>query len=342
MQAGTRLPATPVRGSVNRLADDLRRVSIAHDVVAEVAAEWTDRRFELPEWRAPVFPDENQPGVTRTDVFDFFFVGNSVNFAFRNFNDGEKFTSFYDNKKWHGAFGMWACLKRAYDAGTPVISGKFLSNLSRSRFDELFEPTDGTTLPLADRRHEILTGLGERLTASAAGDRFHELFRTESVTLYEDGDGFVDRLIERFPSFRDEWPVETAGGHTTVRFDKRAQLLAGMLAGHFRDDPWFSVTDPLSFTVFVDYNLPNVLRSLKVLQYDSELARRVDRGQPLEPGSRAEIEVRAATLLATDELAVKLSRTRDQPVTGPRLDYALFGARDGVDTKPHRCATTAY
>lgn len=342
MEFARQLPATPVRESVGRLADDLRRVTVDSDAVDATATEWADRELELPAWRAPVFPDERRTGVSRADVFDFLFVGNAINFAFRSFDTGRNFTAEYEGQRWGGAFGMWACLKRALDAGTPVTSGQFLANLSRDAFDDLFAPADGTRLPLADERYEILTGLGERLVATGGTVRFHDLFETASVVLYDDGAGFVDRVIERFPSFRDEWRVETAGGHTTVRFDKRAQLLAGMLVGRFDGDEWFTVENPLSFSVFADYNLPNVLRSLDVLQYDSALAAQIDAGRRLDQGSRAEVEIRAATLLAADELAVRLSRSRDRPATGPELDYALFRARDDVETEPHRCRTTAY
>ncbi|MEZ3144168.1 queuosine salvage family protein [Halobaculum sp. MBLA0143] len=340
MVLSRQLPPTPVRESVGRLADDLRRVRVNTEAVETTAAEWADREFELPAWRAPVFPDERQPGVTPADVFDFMFVGNAINFAFREFETGRKFTAEYDGHEWRGAFGMWACLKRAHDTGIPITSEQFLADLSRDDFDDLFTPVDGTQLPLATERYEILTGLGERLVA-AEGERFHDLFETESVALYDDGFGFVDELVERFPSFRDEWRVETTDDHMTVRFDKRGQLLAGMLFGRFGDG-WFSIESPTSFSVFADYNLPNVLRSLGILEYDSALAEEVDAGRPLEPGSRPEVELRAATLLAADELAVQLSRSRDRPVTGPELDYALFQARDGVETEPHRCRTTAY
>lgn len=335
------LEPTPVRTSVRAAVDGLELVEIDSSAVAALAAEWVEASFELPDWRAPVFLDESDPNVTRRDLVDFFFVGNAINFAFRDFETGEKFVAEYDSEQWAGAFGMWACLKRAHDDGVPVLSPQFLSGLSSDEFDEIFQPAGDTEIPLRERRLQVLRAIGENALADCDG-RFHAVVEDSSRRLYDDGDGIVDRIVRIFPSFRDESTLAAGRESVDVRFDKRAQLLPAMLYGRFGDAPRTVVEDPAAFTVFADYNLPNVLRSEGVLNYDDELARRIDDGEVLRSGERAEVEIRVATVAAADRLLTRLDERRRRPVYGPHLDYKLFTHRDTVSTPPHRSETTAY
>lgn len=334
-------PETPVRASVSRAAGELDRVRIDDGAVRSVADEWADEAFETPGWRAPVFPDESDPGTSVADVIDFLFLGNAVNFAFRDFETGADFRAEYDGHEYRGAFGMWACLKRALDAGEPVLAGAHLARLDRAGIEELFAPAGGPEMPMLDERLRILRSVGERLVANYGG-RFHELVRAASPRLFDDGDGIVDLLVAEFPSFADTHALATDDGTLTVHLHKRAQLAAAMAYGRFRGTPHFPLEAPGEFTVFADYNLPNVLRGLGILSYDDRLAARIDAGTPLERGSREEVELRVGTVAAADRLMAALADRREDPVYGPAMDYRLFAARDAVDTPVHRTRTTDY
>jgi hypothetical protein len=62
---------------------------------------------------------------------DFFFLTNSINFAFTDFETGIKFASEYKGVPWSGAMGMAACLKKAFDEKIPILDGRFLENISK-------------------------------------------------------------------------------------------------------------------------------------------------------------------------------------------------------------------
>lgn len=335
------LKRTPVRESVAAAVAELDHIEIDTSQVRSVADEWVDEEFELPAWRAPVFPDESASRTSVDDVIDFLFVGNSINFAFRNFETGEKFVADYDGVEWGGAFGMWACLKRAYDDAVPILDGGYLSQLSTPELKDLFDPADGQRIPMLDHRRRILNAVGDRLVTDYDG-RFHEFVDAAGTRLFDDGDGIVERLVRKFPSFDDTHFINTGTRDLTVHLYKRAQLAPGMAYGRFDGRAGFTVTDPEAFTVFADYNLPNILRHKNILVYDDHLAHLVGSETLLEPGSREEIELRIATVAAADQLMKELNGRRDTPVYGPQMDYKLFSVRDEVDTPVHKTKTTDY
>ncbi|WCB95101.1 hypothetical protein DSM104299_03843 [Baekduia alba] len=118
-------------------------------------------------------------------------------------------------------------------------------------------------------------------------------------------------------------------------FYKRAQIAANdlVLAGATT----FADVDAL--TVFADNFLPHVLRLDGVLVYDDDLARRIDRGALLAPGSAPERELRACTIHACELLAARAGippRTLDNWLWNRALegDYAARPA--------HLCRTVFY
>ena len=331
---------TPVRESVFEVLGELEHVHLHEDKIKSVAERWVDEEFELPRWKAPVFPDETNHGTDVEDVINFFFVGNSINFAFRDFETGEKFVAVYDDVEWSGAFGMWACLKREYENGTPILSGSYLASLSREDVCSLFNPADGKEIPLLEERHKILNNIGKQLENKYSG-YFHNLTHPRSK-LFAEGEGIVDCLVNDFPSFDDTHTMQTQDGLTKIHLYKRAQLAPAMVYTRFYDTDYFELEDPESLTIFADYNLPNVLRHLNIIEYDRELATAIDEGIVLDSGSREEMEIRVATVAGADLLLEELNKLRDIPVYAPHLDYRLFKIRDEVDDPVHKTRTTDY
>lgn len=82
-------------------------------------------------------------------------------------------------------------------------------------------------------------------------------------------------------------------------FWKRAQITASDLA--LAGVAEFDDLDRL--TIFADNLVPHVLRVDGVLQYTQQLAHKIDQGVLLPPGSRAELEIRAAAVCACERIA---------------------------------------
>jgi hypothetical protein len=134
---------------------------------------------------------------------------------------------------------------------------------------------------------------------------------------------FAELLATELPFFADE------------PFYKRAQIAANdlVLAGAAE----FSDIDEL--TVFADNFLPHVLRLDGVLEYDDELARRIDAGELLAAGSPEERELRACTITACEHLATRAS------IPPRTLDNWLWNRalQSGYTSSPaHLCRTVYY
>lgn len=89
-------------------------------------------------------------------------------------------------------------------------------------------------------------------------------------------------------------------------------------------------------TAFADYQIPNVLRALNVLQYDENLAKRIDQGDLIEENSPEERAIRAAAILAVERLS------HSQGVFVADVDYWVWLKRREPKTPFHLTDTTAY
>lgn len=122
----------------------------------------------------------------------------------------------------------------------------------------------------------------------------------------------------------------------TVSFYKRAQITCADLSRRVRADLF---TDLDQLTAFADNLVPHVLRMHGALHYNDELTEAIDSGMLLEPGSEAEIEIRAAGVECVERLVA---------TTGHRamdIDAALWtmgGRAEMKATRRHRARTVFY
>ncbi len=166
------------------------------------------------------------------------------------------------------------------------------------------------------------------------------------TALIESAQESAARLVERLqrqPLFRD---VAVYRGEP-VPFYKRAQILASDLALALEDTGWGRFRDLDRLTVFADNAVPHVLRVDGLLAYDPDLAARIDRGEPIAPGSEEEIEIRACAVHAVELVVEALSgdAVGGHRLTARELDIALWerGRSATYKARPrHRTLTTAY
>ena len=299
--------------------------------ILQLAKEWQDQEFKLPTWDLPVYPSgENN------EVIDFFFLNDSINFAFTDFQSKKKFTSYYRGKEWRGALGMTACLKRALDDGIPILEGEFLKNISEYQMQELLKGE--IEIPMLKERHKIFKEVGEVLTEKYDG-HFHNLVWNFGNRLFNYGDGLVEKLVADFPSFDDS--VDYKG--KKVVFNKRAQLACGMIYERFgpRELP---IEDIDKITIFADYVLPKGLRDLGVLHYENSLAKRVDNQELIPSGSQEELEIRASTIHAADMLVSGINLYHDPehkpPINALHMDAKLWLESRSKTGHPHHLTET--
>lgn len=153
----------------------------------------------------------------------------------------------------------------------------------------------------------------------------------------------VRRVIEKLPGFRDT--VVYKG--RLVHFYKRAQILVSDLWAAFgrqtETDHFASFSDIGRLTMFADYRVPQLLRHVGILTYSAEVGARIDDKTPLEFGSEAETEIRAATVVAVNDIQRGLrEKGIDVPVV--EVDWMLWnrGERDMHKMAPHHRTLTIY
>lgn len=327
----------PVRASVSAYVDDgLDYVTIDENKLDTMADDMEGEDFGLVPWLWEPFP---KAGVDMTpeETIDFFMVGNTINFQFRDPDTGDKYAYERDGETHEGAMGMWAALHDAYEDDPSILTGERLADLSYAEVEELFPAEEGVEMPMLEERHAALTTAGERLAEdydTGDGGRFATLVDEAESRLYADGDGIIDHLTD-FDSFED---TTTVDGHELV-FNKRAQLAVWMPLGNLeamdREDA-LRVEDRDSFELAADYHMPNIGRHTGALEYDAALAEAIDMGEPVVADGKAEAELRAAAvaygMVLQDELGVN----------GAELDGALFTTyKDAAeDANPvHRTVT---
>ena len=148
------------------------------------------------------------------------------------------------------------------------------------------------------------------------------------------------RILAEMPLYRD---VERYGD-LDVPFYKRAQITCSDLASAFGGSSFGRFDDLDALTLFADNLVPHVLRREDVLDYDSDLLRRIRSEELIVLGSAEEIEIRALAVHAVERLSALLT-TRGRPALPRQLDSVLWhrGQSRAMKSEPrHRTRCTYY
>jgi Queuosine salvage protein len=323
----------PILGPVEAVVSRSRHVAIHRERIEEVAGWMAFESLPWPDFRSPLIPQGND-----ADTMDFIFLTASINFAFTDFAEHVVFRSAYEGREYSDSDAMMACLKRSYEEGTPILTGRFLRNVTRKELSSVFSGNIG--MPMLDERLAIFHEVGEVLETGFQG-RFHRFMSSSPRRVYDSaGGGLLERLVAAFPSFRDESSHRGA----SVRFDKRAQLLLWQLHARFRDDGFFALEDPERLTIFADYIVPVALRLFGITSYSAELDKAIQERRVIPKDSEEEVEIRAASIWACHLLtaAINAKRPPDRQIIDPVVDGRLWTHYHETQWPHHLTVTTAY
>jgi hypothetical protein len=321
----------PLSDSLNVLATTRRVVDLATAVRIDATAvnQLADRiaRHDLTPavWDSALHWN-GAPEATA----NYILVLDALNFCFW----GEpRWVVTYQGERYNGYAALAAALTRALQDGLPLTDAGYLATINEADLATILAGEG--SIPLLPARVENLREAGHVLQARFDG-QFGNLIRASGGSGIE----LVQRVVDAFPSFRD---VATYAG-AEVHFYKRAQILASDLHGAFDGRGLGAFHDLQRLTAFADYKVPQVLRELGVLRYSTELSALVDAQVELAAGSPFEVEIRAATIWAVEELRQELQR-RNVDLSAYQLDWTLwqFGQDLPAATRPyHRTRTIFY
>lgn len=317
-----------VRKSARFIVERARFVHIDAASVSAVATQISMGRFARPT------PEDTQPfrAASAEQAAMWCFVLDSVNFCF--WPDTENQRWFVEDTHREFRDGYWALVAVLLRAAReiPLFDPTWLSRLSMKEANQIFRGRGHP--PLLKKRHLALREIGKGFLVAHRGA--WELVRQAQGRCTT----FMNSVLSQFPLFRDE---ATYRGRR-VGFYKRVQLLCQDLALTLSAYTIRPFKDLDALTAFADYKLPQLLRYDGVLHYDSALAQRVDKKQRLRSGSPEEIEIRAATILAVEEIRRELD-LGGQRMTSADVDNILWteAVRRGTAMNPHhRTRTTNY
>ena len=279
-------------------------------------------KVEIPQWNLQYhYYDASPRTVTYVLILD------SLNFSFWG---KPRWTIEYEGEKLNGYFALAASLKRAFTKGIPLDDPDYLTHISEQELGDILKGNH--TIPLLKERTAILHEIGTILI---------QHFNAKGTVLVEQANRSVQELLKiliyYFPNFRDEVDYN---GHR-VYFYKRAQIFCADLWGTFSGKNWGEFHDINQLTAFADYKLPQVLRSLGILKYDLTLAKKVDHQNEIPSCSKEEVEIRAFTLYAVEEIK-KIFSTLGVHYNSMQIDWLLWQMGQGIKTMPYHHTRTIF
>jgi len=260
---------------------------------------------------------------------------------------GVSFTSGWHDimRKRPGMSGAVSTITRLddYIAATGALTAARLRSITPVDASQIFEQElDGGALE--DLLQLLATTLNELGELVDDNDGF--------VAMVENAERSADRLaslLAQMPSWNDTADYRCADGSSRqVAFYKRAQLAVASLHRTFGGVDLGAFNDLDQLTIFADNLVPHVLRIDGVLSYDTALLATIDRGELLEAGSAAEVEIRACGVHAAELIAEAL-RSQSVDDSGQLdiadLDHWLWSRGGGSHYKAsarHRCRNPFY
>ena len=240
-----------------------------------------------------------------------------------------------------GDYCFWGDPKWEIETPEGVLDGSFaimylvIKRFQKDQnFDMSFEEFSkllkgNVEIPLLQNRYDNLVVMNDFLKKHKKS--FYEIIKdiTSDIEL-------VEFLINELPYFEDVSVYD----EKEIYFYKRAQLLTSDIL-HVMEKKEKRKIDYSHLIGCADYKIPQVMRCYGMLEFDEELANKVDNKIELEENSKEEIEIRAADLAIINYIYEKLEKKQS------RMDINdfiwLLGQDKSKMTKPyHRTLTSHY
>lgn len=109
-------------------------------------------------------------------------------------------------------------------------------------------------------------------------------------------------------------------GHQVFLY-KRAQIFAADLWGSFKGQQYGEFNDIETVTMFADYIVPAVLEQLGVLKFSTALSHAITANVEIHSGSQEEVELRACSVHAVEEIRESIHRKSGKQVSFFRSYY---------------------
>lgn len=269
--------------------------------------------------------------LSKDDRLNFIAILSSISFCYW---PGPKWTIQYKGNEYDGTWALIVSLGQAIINGYPVTDFKYLSQISESDFNSIF--IQNINIPLAEERFIILHEIGESISNNAGGS-----FSNLVMIAHNDVVKMLYLLLKYIPSLNDESILASE----KVYFYKRAQLLISDVHYLFgMVDHRYRFNNISVLTACADYKIPQVLSHHGILEYSKSLENKIKSNVELKKGSVEELEIRANTIWAVEEIKNSLKRQGVNATSSQISDFLWISSQNkSIYREPyHRTITTSY
>jgi len=270
----------------------------------EVAESLKDYPLSIPTWDYEGFYPQSVPFE---EACLFFLIFNSINYCYFDAS-GNKF-------RHADLCGSGLAARRLLESWDEIKDPNFLSNIDENYLLSDLLHAD-SPVSMCKARTEALREVG-RFLVSNTDFTFAKLFRKYRSNAYFVSQGLPTHL----PTWRDP-------------FFKRSQLFVAMVYGRFQSSSTSIITEGLSdLAVFADYKLPQTLIAMGIIELFPSLQSKISNRIFLDSGSKAELEIRAATVVGAKYLLDSLCRyKKDNFLNALHVDSLLWNTARGIRT----------
>ena len=299
--------------------------------VLEVANQWYDASIArvndeaiaglaLPDFKIGAEESMAAGSIDRSwgDDIALSLALNSINYQFWDLGAQGEFIR-YEFEGIVGAMGMREAFERAWaDPQSPLSQARLGRVLTIEDIAQVFGD-----IPAAQSRVDVLN---EMLLPRGPGldspvDMMARELSEDALAKQKLETEQANRLAQVFPvSYGDQ-------------VLKKAQLAVSEVWVKGREHGLNYACD---LTAFADYQIPNILRAMGVLEYSDDLAAKIDRYEEIPYESQEEKAIRGASLIAVEKIAAQAG----VPVAA--VDHYLWTRRKEAATPFHLTFTTAY
>jgi Potential Queuosine, Q, salvage protein family len=209
-----------------------------------------------------------------------------------------------DGTKYSGGEALTACHLRAIRRGRNILDPRIIAKFAMADLEEHYrdDVSGKVTVQLLPERLENFREVGRVLIDDFDGD-FRNVLRRAGGYLYrDDGQGFVQLLMQKFPRSFGDWPMAKLANVLAlrlIRLQSTHQFSAEV-------DRLLDFRDLQHIEVGADYYRPLFFLRVGVLEIGDELREKLRRRELIEPGSQMEREYRALTILAARDLGARI------------------------------------
>lgn len=268
----------------------------------------------------------------------YIFVMDSLNFCFWPANGLE-----YDT--------LAVSLKNVLESNSNAFDAVNLMSIDENILQSWF-PTH--TIPLLSERVLRLRELGYSLYEYFDGLAVNVVKKCNNSAVK-----LVTLILQYFQGYRDTSVYKGK----LVHFYKRAQILVGDVWAAYgkkinvssstaisststaaSTTSIFSFHDLKELTMFADYRVPQILRHMNILEYSQSLSDRIDKYIEIPFGSEEEIEIRACTVIAVEQIQQMLVSRYNVNYLSLEIDWLLWQKGEAIkdDILPHHRTLTIY